>query len=57
MELTRSQCILLINMFNASLVTAQNSGIPIGQEYYKDIDEIKEKLYQELTIRNKEINI
>ena len=55
MELTRSQCILLINMFNASLVAAKNSGVPIGQEYYKDIDEIKEKLYQELYDRNKEV--
>ena len=55
MKLTVNQCMLLIDMFNASLVAAKNSGIPIGQEYYKDIDEIKEKLYQELCDRNKEV--
>lgn len=25
-------------------------GIPIGKEYYKDIDDIKEKLYNELSM-------
>ena len=48
MELTKEQYVLLINMVNASINNAVSSGIPIGQEYYKDIDEIKEKLYQEI---------
>ena len=48
MILTREQCDLLIRMVNASIVRAMSSGIPIGQEYCKNIDEIKEKLYQEL---------
>lgn len=47
MVLTVSQCKLLIDMFNASLTQAVKSGIPIGKEYYDDIDEIKEKLYCE----------
>lgn len=48
MELTISQCDLLINMFNASIEAAMKSGIPIGAEYYNEIDEIKDKLYTEL---------
>lgn len=48
MELTREQCDLLLRVFNAGIVNAVNSGFPIGKEYYKDIDEIKEKLYQEM---------
>ena len=48
MILTKKQCELLINTFNASINQCVNSGIPVGKEYYKDIDEIKEKLYQEL---------
>ena len=50
MTLTKSQCELLINMMNASIQMAKNSGIPIGKEYYDDIDEIKDKLYKELNI-------
>ena len=50
MILTKSQCELLINMMNASIQMAKNSGIPIGKEYYDDIDEIKDKLYKELSI-------
>ena len=53
MILTRKQCELLINVFNASITTAMNSGIPIGKEYYQDIDIIKEKLYEELAEANK----
>ena len=53
MTLTRKQCELLINAFNASITTAVNSGIPIGKEYYQDIDIIKEKLYEELGEANK----
>jgi hypothetical protein len=34
-------------MFNASIQRARDSGIPIGVEYYEDIDIIKEKLYKE----------
>ena len=47
MTLTVKQCELLISMFNASISRAVESGIPIGQEYYSDIDEIKNKLYAE----------
>lgn len=53
MELTREQCILLINMVNASIEMSSKSGIPIGQEYIEDIDEIKKKLYEELAKINK----
>lgn len=48
MTLTSNQCSLLISMFNASITNAVNSGIPIGKEYYQDIDIIREKLYTEL---------
>ena len=54
MELTRKQCELLLNVFNAGITNAIKSGFPIGEEYYNDIDEIKEKLYQELNKRDKE---
>ena len=47
MTLTVKQCELLISMFNASVSRAAESGIPIGQEHYSDIDEIKSKLYAE----------
>ena len=47
MVLTRNQCDLLISMFNASIQRARDSGIPIGVEYYEDIEIIKEKLYEE----------
>lgn len=47
MTLTKDQCDLLINMVNASIQRARDSGIPIGVEYYEDIDIIKEKLYEE----------
>lgn len=48
MVLTVNQCKLLINILNANINQAINSGIPIGKEYYNDIDNIKEKLYREL---------
>jgi len=38
----------LLSIFNAGITRAVESGIPIGQEYYEDIDSIKEKLYEEL---------
>ena len=44
MELTHEQYELLYNMFNASIRNAMNSGIPIGKEYYEDIDCIRENL-------------
>ena len=53
MELTREQCILLINMVNASIEMSSKSGIPIGKEYLEDIDEIKKKLYEKLSETNK----
>lgn len=54
MELTRKQCELLLNVFNAGITNAIKSGFPIGEEYYNDIDEIKEKLYQEMNRRDKD---
>ena len=53
MKLTKSQCELMINILNASIEHSMKSGIPIGKEYYYDLDEIKDKLYKELA----EINI
>lgn len=55
MKLTRNQVELLINMVNASIEMAMKSGIPIGKEYYEDIDTIKQKLYEELCKVNKEL--
>ena len=57
MTLTKKQCILLFNMVNQSIERAMSSGIPIGKEYYNDIDEIKEKLYQEITIAKEEVDL
>ena len=58
LELTRKQYTLLINMVNASINNAASSGIPIGQEYYKDIDIIKQELYKELALDRKgEVNL
>ena len=48
MKLTKSECNLLINIVNAGITRAVESGIPIGEEYWKDIDSIKNKLYKEL---------
>lgn len=48
MELTVKQCELLLSMFDASIGHAMKSGIPIGREYYEDIDIIKDKLCAEL---------
>ena len=46
MNLTIKQYDLLINMVNASIERASTSGIPIGKEYYEDLDIIKNKLYK-----------
>ena len=54
MKFTKKQCELLLNVFNAGIANAIKSGFPIGKEYYNDIDEIKEKLYQEITIAKEE---
>lgn len=48
MVLTVKQCELLLSMFDASIGHAMKSGIPIGREYYEDIDIIKDKLCTEL---------
>ena len=48
MTLTKEQCNLLLNMVNACIVNAVNSGIPIGKEYYDDIEAIKEQLHAEM---------
>ena len=47
-ELTRQQIMLLIDMVNASIKMAGNSGIPISDTVYKEIDTIKKVLYEEL---------
>lgn len=44
MELNVKECNLLINIFNAGITNAVNSGIPIGKEYYNTIDSLREKL-------------
>ena len=54
MKLNREQCIMLIDMVNGSITMAKQSGIPIAQQYWSDIDYIKEQLYQELARANKE---
>ena len=48
MILTNKQAVLLLNIFTASISNAMNSGIPIGNEYYDDIEDIREKLYTEI---------
>ena len=47
MILTRKQSDLLMKMFNGSISMAIQSEIPIGQEFYEDIDTIREKLEKE----------
>lgn len=44
MNLTKEQYNLLYTMFNASIKHAMDSGIPIGKEYYEDIDVIRDAL-------------
>lgn len=46
-ELTEKQIELLRTMVNASIRRAMESGIPIGEEFYKDIDNIKKWLENE----------
>lgn len=48
MELTVKQCELILGMYKASVTMAMNSGIPIGKEYYEDIDEIRDKINEEM---------
>ena len=48
MTLTPAQYRLLLDAFSASIKRAAESGIPIGKEYYNDIEIIREKLYQEV---------
>ena len=50
---TVSQCKLLLSTFSAGVTRPCQSGIPIGQEYYDDIDAIREKLYCEMAEANK----
>lgn len=59
MMLTSKQYYLLIDMFNASIRQALNSGIPISKEYEKDIDTIKTALYDSLyqSIRREKANL
>lgn len=44
MNLNSKQYALLYDMFNASIRHAMDSGIPIGKEYYEDIDAIRDNL-------------
>ena len=53
MTLTSSQARLLLSIFSAGVTRASQSGIPIGQEYYDDIDDIREKIYSEIAEANK----
>ena len=46
MNLTAEQYTLLYDMFNASIRHAIDSGLPIGKEYYKDIDAIRDNLFK-----------
>ena len=46
MNLTSEQYTLLYDMFNASIRHAMDSGIPIGKEYYEDIDIIRDSLFK-----------
>ena len=46
MDLTAEQYTLLYDAFNASIRHAMDSGIPIGKEYYKDIDAIRDNLFR-----------
>lgn len=48
MNLTVEQYTLLYDMFNASIRHAMDSGIPIGKEYYEDIDIIRDNLLKAL---------
>ena len=48
MNLTAEQYTLLYDMFNASIRHAMDSGIPIGKEYYEDIDIIRDNLLKAL---------
>ena len=48
MNLTSKQYTLLYDMFNASIRHAMDSGIPIGKEYYEDIDIIRDNLIKAL---------
>lgn len=53
MILTSSQARLLLGIFSAGVARASQSGIPIGQEYYDDIDAIRDKIYTEIAEANK----
>ena len=46
-ELTAKQIELLQSMVNACIQRAVESGIPVGKEFYNDIDNIKEWLENE----------
>lgn len=60
MNLTSEQYTLLYNMFNASIRHAMDSGIPIGKEYYEDIDIIRDNLLkalQKAKLREEEVDL
>ena len=53
MTLTSSQARLLLSIFSAVIARASQSGTPIGQEYYDDIEAIRDKIYNEIAEANK----
>ena len=60
MNLTTQQYTLLYDMFNASIRHAMDSGIPIGKEYYEDIDTIRDNLLkalQQAKLREEEVDL
>lgn len=48
MTLTAKQCNLLLNIVNASITRASQSGIPIHKDYYDGIEIIKSEIYKEM---------
>ena len=48
MKLNREQCIMLLDIINGSIIMSKYSGIPITQEAERNIDYIKEEIYNEL---------
>ena len=58
MTLNRKQCDLLLDIINGSIIMAKYSGIPIDNKSSRDIDDIKQKLYEEIAYicRKEEVN-
>jgi hypothetical protein len=58
MTLNKEQCNLLLDIINGSIAMAKYSGIPIDDNSSKNIDDIKQKLYEEIAYicRKEEVN-